>query len=229
MGDRLRDGRHRALIDDDRLAFVLAQTRLAPVPLVPEIRLHQADEATDLWKLTEAELGDSGLPPPFWAFAWAGGRGLARHVLDHPELARGRRIVDFASGSGLVAIAAALAGAADVVAVDIDPFAVAAIRLNAAASGVSVAPRLADIIGERPDADLLLAGDIFYDRRFAARVLPWLRELAGGGMTVLVGDPGRAYRPTAGVLRLGDYDVPVEAALEDAAVKRVEILEILRA
>jgi predicted nicotinamide N-methyase len=211
----------------DPARFVTEQTRLAPVAFVPEIRLYQADEATALWHLTEATLGEADLPPPFWAFAWAGGQGLARYVLDHPETVRGKRVLDFASGSGLVAIAAAMAGAAHVEAVDIDPFAVAAIGLNAAANGVAVPALRADLIGaDLPAIDVLLAGDVFYDRGFAAVLLPWLEQLAQRGVTVVAGDPDRAYAPVAGRRDLARYDVPVHPTLEDAAVKRVCVLAL---
>ena len=227
MEARLRDGRAQALIRPDRDDFVRRHTRLGPVPFVPEIRLHQAEEATSLWHMTEDDLGRAGLPPPFWAFAWAGGRGLARHVLDHPELVAGKRVLDFASGSGLVAIAAALAGAGRVQAVDVDPFAFASIGLNAVANGVAVEAFEADWIGRGAAADVVLAGDIFYDRAFSARVLPWLRVVAGQAL-VLVGDPARAYRPADGVIERARYDVPVERALEDGTIKSVTILEWLR-
>ncbi|BCP55687.1 nicotinamide N-methylase [Kaistia sp. 32K] len=211
----------------DPAVFVREQTRLSPVAFVPEIRLHQADEATALWHLTEATLDQADLPPPFWAFAWAGGQGLARYILDHPETVRGKRVLDFASGSGLVAIAAALAGASDVEAVDIDPFAVASIGLNAAANGVAVSARRVDLIGAALDnCDVLLAGDVFYDRGFAAVLLPWLQRLAAGGMTVIAGDPDRAYAPATGRRDLARYEVPVHPALEDATVKRVNVLQL---
>ena len=151
----------------DRAAFIRANTRVLPVPHAPEIRLHLADEATELWHKTEEELGRLGLPPPFWAFAWAGGQALARYLLDRPEVVHGRRVLDFASGSGLVAIAAARAGAASVEASDIDAFAIAAIGLNAALNGVRVEARAADLIGHDEGFDAVLAGDIFYDRDIA--------------------------------------------------------------
>lgn len=211
----------------DPARFVVEQTRLAPVAFVPEIELYQADEATALWHLTEAALDRADLPPPFWAFAWAGGQGLARHVLDHPELVRGRRVLDFASGSGLVAIAAARAGASHVAAVDIDLFAVAAISLNAAANGATIDARQADVIGSAAgDFDVLLAGDVFYDSGFAARLMPWLAALAAAGVTVIAGDPDRTYRPRIAVRDLAVYQVPVHPALEDAAVKWVRVLEV---
>ncbi|MCX5494708.1 50S ribosomal protein L11 methyltransferase [Kaistia dalseonensis] len=226
MGDRLRTGRARTLTVADRAAFVRAQTRLAPVAFVPEVRLHQADEATALWHLTEAELGLGDLQPPFWAFAWAGGQGLARFILDHPGIVAGKRVLDFASGSGLVAIAAAKAGAALVEAVDIDPFAHAAIQENMAANAVAVTAQCADLIGTRPAVDIVLAGDVFYDRSFAAAATPWFGALAAAGVTVLAGDPGRHYRPRRGVREIAAYDVPVHPALEDAALKRVAVLSV---
>lgn len=157
---------------DDPAGFIRSNTRLLPVPHAPEIRLHVADEATDLWQRTEEELQAIGLPPPFWAFAWAGGQALARYVLDNPDVADGARVVDFASGSGLVAIAAARAGARHVVASDLDPFAVAAIGLNAAANGVGdrVAATSDDLLATDPQADLVLAADVFYERDLAEAV-----------------------------------------------------------
>jgi predicted nicotinamide N-methyase len=210
----------------DPSRFIIEQTRLAPVAFIPEIELYQADEATALWHLTEAMLDEADLPPPFWAFAWAGGQGLARHILDHPDLVRGKRVLDFASGSGLVGIAAACAGARAVEAVDIDPFAIAAISLNAAANGAAIRVRQADLIGgDAPDFDVLLAGDVFYDRGFATRLLPWFDRLSQAGVTILAGDPDRTYRPAGATTReLASYAVPVHPTLEDAAVKRVRVL-----
>lgn len=203
----------------DPRAFIRAETRLLPVPHAPEIRLHVADEATELWQKTEEELGEIGLPPPFWAFAWAGGQALARYVLDHPELVAGRRVLDVASGSGLVAIAAAMAGASSVEAADIDAFAVAAVALNAEANGLAVVPRLGDLVGTDEGWDAVLAGDIFYDRDIAARMTEWLLALQGRGATVLVGDPGRSYLPKDRLEELACYRVPVTRALEDAEIK----------
>jgi predicted nicotinamide N-methyase len=204
-------------------SFILAQTRLLPVPHAPSIRLHLADEAVELWQKTEDELGEMGLPPPFWAFAWAGGQGLARHILDHPELVAGKRVLDFASGSGLVAIAAAMAGAAHVEASEIDSHALAAIPLNAAANGVGVAVRKGDMIGVDEGWDVVLAGDVFYEREMAGRVLDWLQALAGRGATALVGDPKRAYLPKEGLAHMAEYHVPVTRALEDAEIKCVGV------
>ncbi len=208
----------------DRLReFIVGNTSVVSPPHVPELVLHLASEAHDLWLKTEEELEALGLPPPFWAFAWAGGQGLARYALDHPQLVRGRSVVDFASGSGLVAIAAAKAGAARVTALDVDPFAGAAIALNAALNGTSITVRTADAIGEDLGCDVLLAGDVFYDRPFAERLVPWFDRLAGNGTDVIVGDPGRAYLPRARVEDLARYAVPVTRALEDAEVKATTV------
>ncbi|MFB2551269.1 class I SAM-dependent methyltransferase [Ensifer soli] len=203
--------------------FIRAHTEVLAPPHVPEIRLHLASEAHDLWLKTEEELEEIGLPPPFWAFAWAGGQGLARHILDTPALVRGRAVLDFATGSGLVAIAAAKAGAASVLAVDIDPWAETAVRLNAALNGVSLSVSRAEVIGPVPEADVLLAGDVFYDRDFAARLVPWFSASAQAGLDVLVGDPGRAYCPRARLSALAVYSVPVSRALEDGDVKRTTV------
>lgn len=209
----------------DALAFIRANTRLLAVPHAPEIVLHVADEATDLWQKTEEELAEIGLPPPFWAFAWAGGQALARYVLDHPEIVAGRRVLDFASGSGLVAIAAAKAGAERVTASDLDPFALHAISLNAAANGVAerITAVQADLVGSDPGDAVVLAADIFYERDIAARVTDWLGGLHGRGATVLLGDPGRTYLPRDRLTSLATYEVPVSRALEDAEVKRSQV------
>ena len=207
----------------DPAAFIRAETRLHPVPHAPEILLHVADEATALWARTEEELGAVGLPPPFWAFAWAGGQALARYVLDRPETVRGRTVLDFASGSGLVAIAAARAGAGRVEASDIDAFALAAIRLNARANGVAVEPVAEDLIGSDRGWDTVLAGDICYERDLAARVVAWLEALARRGARVLVGDPGRSYLPRERLEALATYEVPVTRTLEDADIKRTSV------
>ncbi|WP_438751502.1 class I SAM-dependent methyltransferase [Pararhizobium sp. O133] len=207
----------------DPQTFIRANTDIMAPPHVPEIRLHLAGEAHELWLKTEEELEEIGLPPPFWAFAWAGGQGLARHVLDHPELVAGKRVIDFASGSGLVAIAAMKAGAADVLAVDIDPWTGMAIRLNAELNGVDVVSSAKDIIGNRREADVYLAGDVFYDKAFADRLIPWFSALVGEGADVLVGDPGRAYCPRRRLDMLATYQVPVTRALEDSEVKKTNV------
>lgn len=204
-------------------AFIRANTRVSAPPHVPEVRLHLADDAVDLWRLTEEELGKLGLPPPFWAFAWAGGQALARHVLDNPRIVAGRRVMDVASGSGLVAIAAMLAGARSALAVDIDPFAAPAAAMNAALNDVAIATGDADPIGAPTDAEVVLVGDLFYDRDLAPPLLAWLRALSAQGRTVLVGDPGRTYLPKDALDRVALYEVPVLRALEDAEVKRTGV------
>jgi predicted nicotinamide N-methyase len=209
-----------------RRAFVAAHTRLLPVPHAPELQLHVADEATALWHSTEEELGKIGLPPPFWAFAWAGGQALARHVLDHPATVAGRHVLDFASGSGLVAIAAARAGAAWVEAADIDPFALAAIGLNAEANRVDLATLPDDQIGRDGGWHTVLAGDICYERELAARVIDWLSTLARRGALVLIGDPGRSYLPRERLTHLASYQVPVTRELEDADIKSSSVWQL---
>jgi len=198
----------------DPAAFVRAQTALVVPPLVPEIRLHLASAVTPLWRATEATLAAREVPPPYWAFAWPGGQALARYILDDPTVVRGRSVLDFAAGSGLVGIAAAVAGAAAATAADIDRFAAAAIALNAAANGVTI-----DIIGadpiDRPAAwGLVLAGDVCYEQPMAGRATTWLRRLAAAGTEVLLGDPGRSYRPADGLVELARYRVPTSLDLE---------------
>lgn len=222
MGAGVRHGR---LVSPslDPAGFIRAETRLRPVPLVPEVSLHVADEAVPIWHRTEEELGEMGLPPPFWAFAWAGGQALARHVLDHPETVRGRRVLDFASGSGLVGIAAMQAGALSATCADIDPFAVAAIALNGEANGVALCPVQDDLIGQDGGWDTVLAGDIAYEKDLSERVFAWLLALAARGATVLIGDPGRTYLPKDRLERLAEYSVPVTRDLEDMEIKRTAV------
>ena len=211
----------------DPESFIRANTSLMAPPHMPEIRLHLASEAHDLWLKTEEELEAIGLPPPFWAFAWAGGQGLARYVLDHPDTVAGKRVLDFASGSGLVAIAAKLAGASHVLAADIDPWAETATRLNAEENGVVLDFTGDNLIDRMTDADVILAGDVFYDRDFADRLIPWFRQLAGEGRLVLVGDPGRAYLPKDRLEAEASYQVPVTRALEDSEVKKTTVWRFL--
>ena len=210
-------------------AFVRAGTRLGPVTLVPEIRLHQAGDPIGLWQRTEVSMGRTGLDPPFWAFAWAGGQALARYLLDHPETVRGRTVIDVASGSGLVAIAAARAGAEAVTGYDIDPLAAAAIEVNAAANGVTVQAVCADVLDsdELPAAGTgaVLVADAFYERELAARVIGFAGRGRARGAGVLVGDFGRAYLPRAWLTALASYDVPGQDMLEDRAVKRTTVWE----
>ena len=210
-------------ISDPR-GFILANTRLTPVPHAPEVRLWLADEVTPLWRLTEEELGEMGLPPPFWAFAWAGGQALARWVLDHPQEVAGRTVVDLATGSGLVAVAAMKAGAASVLAADIDAFCGPAVALNAEANGVEVRFTDTDLLDAAPpEAEVILAGDVFYERPMAERVLAWLTAARRRGARVLVGDPGRSYFPKAGLTQLAEYTVPTTRELEDQEVKRTRV------
>ncbi|MEP9397513.1 methyltransferase [Mesorhizobium sp. KR2-14] len=215
--------RSRAVTPEDAKRFIRANTALMAPPHVPEIRLHLADEAHELWEKTEEELAEIGLPPPFWAFAWAGGQGLARYILDHPDSVRGKRVLDFASGSGLVAIAAAMAGACEVVAADIDPFCAAAIALNGEANGVSPLFVGNDIIGTDDGWEIVLAGDVFYQKDFAERLVEWFSELRRRGADIVVGDPGRSYLPKERLDPLAVYQVPVTRALEDAEVKRTTV------
>jgi predicted nicotinamide N-methyase len=197
------------------------------VALVPEIRLHQASEPIGVWERTELAAGRTNLDPPFWAFAWAGGQALARHLLDHPEAVKGRRVIDIASGSGLVAIAAARAGAATVTAYDIDPLAAAAIAVNAGANGEAVLPVCADVLDEAPDVDVMLVADAFYERDLAERVMRFLERGHARGADVLAGDFGRAYLPRDRLRALAAYDVPGLSMLEGSDVKRTTIWTLL--
>jgi predicted nicotinamide N-methyase len=205
--------------------FVRERTALEPVPLVPEIRLHQATEVTPLWRATAAELRDWD-DSPFWAFAWAGGQALARLLLDRPALVRGRTVVDFGTGSGLVAIAAARAGAERVLAFDLDPFCDAAVGLNAEANGVAVEFRARSPLGDaRPGDEVLLAGDVFYERDLAAGFLAWAHALGDAGTTALAGDPGRIYSPR-GLPEVAAFDVPTPLELEDRPLRRTRVLHV---
>jgi predicted nicotinamide N-methyase len=210
---------------DERMAFVRAHTVLAAVPFVPEVQLFTATDVTPLWRATQAWLGTFGLDVPFWCVPWAGGQALARWVLDHPEAVRGLRVADFGAGSGLVALACARAGAKSVRAIDVDPLAEAACHLNAEANGLSLDVLCDDLVDQALDADVLLAGDVWYERAAAARFGPWLTTLAASGVRVLTGDPARAYVPL-GLHELARYDVPTSADLEATAVRLTRVLEI---
>lgn len=208
----------------DPAAFIRTNTRLQPVPHAPEITLWLADEVTPIWRLTEEELGELGLPPPFWAFAWAGGQALARWLLDHPEEVAGKRVLDFAAGSGLVAIAAMKAGAADALCADIDPFCEAAVSLNAGANGVAVRSTAADLLdAPPPNVDVICAGDVCYEQPMAKRVLDWLAMARTMGTRVLIGDPHRTYFPREGLDFLAEYRVPTTRELEDFEIKRTSV------
>jgi len=210
------------------IEFVREHTEIRPVPFVPEIRLHLAEEAVPLWELMERVTGEVGMAPPFWAFAWAGGQALARFVLDHPGLITGRRVLDLAAGSGLVAIAAKRAGAALVLANEIDGYADAAIEANAELNGVDVQRIHGDLlVADPPDVDVVLAGDVFYNREMTQMMLGFLRKAYASGALVLVGDPGRAYRPAEGFEEVAAFRVPVDRDLEDAEQKMVTVLKMV--
>lgn len=208
----------------DRSQFIRANTRPIAPPLVPEITLHLAEESVPIWEKTEEELGEMGLPPPYWAFAWAGGQALARYLLDRPDTVRGRDVLDLAAGSGLDAIAARKAGARSAHAVDIDDFAIAAIGLNAELNGVAVSAANTDLLSGPPaSAEVILVGDVFYEKPLAERALAWLRLCQSAGTLVLVGDPGRSYFPRQEFVSLAHYGVPVTRELEDSTIKQTTV------
>jgi predicted nicotinamide N-methyase len=212
----------------DTEGFIRANTELAAPPGCPAVRLHLATEITPLWQATEAFLEGHNLPPPYWAFAWVGGQAMARHLLDHPSLVRGKRVLDFAAGSGLGAIAAALAGAAAVEAAEIDPMAIASIRLNAQANGVSVGIAEGDVLSDSGCRwDVVMAGDVCYERPMAERVFAWLRGCAAAGADVLMADPGRAYLPRTGLMKLSAYTIPCSLELEDRTSREAVVYQIV--
>ena len=217
------------LTSEGRAAFVREHTELVAVPLVPSIRLYTATELVPLWRATSAWLIDHGVEVPFWCAPWAGGQALARWVLDHPAVVEGRDVLDFGAGSGLVGIAAAKAGARRVRAVDLDPLAIVACALNAEANGVAdiVGAIVLDLVGGAVEESVVLAGDVWYECRPAARFGAWFAELAASGVHVITGDPGRAYVPTGkAVKELARYAVPTTAELESARERSTRILEI---
>jgi len=208
-------------------AFVLRHTRLRPVPGIEGIRLHLADEVLPLWHAIQVETGDPDAALPYWAFAWGGGLAITRYLVDHPEAVAGRRAVDFASGSGLCAIAALRAGASEMTGIDIDPFAAAAIDLNAKANGVRASVVRRDLLDEDPpDVDVLLAGDCWYEAGLAMRVLPWLKGARDRGIEVIVGDPGRRYLPTGDLVELARYAVRTTTELEDLDHKEGRVYKL---
>ena len=212
----------------ERDAFILAHTRLRSPPHLPELRLHLTDAMSALWEMTEEALAETGLPPPFWAFAWAGGQALARYVLDHPETVAGKRVLDMGTGSGLVAIAALKAGAFDARAVDVDAFAIAAAALNAQANGVSLDLACADLLdGDAGDAGVVLAGDIAYEQPATDRIRAFLRRAHDGGAAVFIGDPGRVYFSAGGLVQRAEYDVPTDTEIEELQVKRTRVWEMV--
>ncbi|MFO0995678.1 MAG: 50S ribosomal protein L11 methyltransferase [Alphaproteobacteria bacterium] len=213
------------MTDDDVRSFIRNHTAVTAPPLVPELKLHLATEITPLWQATETWLSRQGIEPPYWAFPWVGGQALARFVLDHPAYVRGQRVLDFGAGSGLVALAAARCGA-EVTASDLDPVAGAAITLNAALNDVAVEVAIEDAIDREGPWSVVLAGDMFYERRLAERAWPWLLRLAGQGVSVFLGDPGRAFLPSAGLLECARYSVPTSKELEDREVREVRVWRV---
>lgn len=212
------------MILSDRRRFILENTRLQRPPHVPELQLHLADEITPIWRMTEEALAEIGVPPPYWAFAWAGGQGIARYLLDHPSEVRGLRVLDFASGSGLCALASLRAGAASALAADLDPFCAAAVVLNGEANQLTAEFIAQDLLSAPPPSvDVILAGDVFYERPLAEQVLSWLGTARDAGARVLLGDPGRSYFPKTGLRRIAEYRVPVTRDLEDYEIKRTGV------
>ena len=208
-------------------AFIRANTALIAPPLVPELRLHLATESVPIWQKTEDELGEMNVPPPYWAFAWAGGQALARYILDHPHLVAGRRVLDLGAGSGLTALAPMRAGAASAIAADIDRLARIATRLNAAANGLQVQTAGDDLLARAPDGyDVVLVGDLFYERQLADQVLAYIDAARGRGALVLVGDPQRNYFPRGRFNQVAEFRVPVTRELEDAEIKRTAVWQV---
>jgi predicted nicotinamide N-methyase len=236
MGERTRSrtvtgvpsGSHtRMVTPDERRAFITAHTSLGPSPFVPEIRLHIGGASMPLWEAAFFADDRLPVPPPMWAWPWAGGQALARYVLDHPDVVAGRHVLDVGAGGGIVAIAAALAGARAVTAVDIEPYAIEACHLNATANGVTVETWQADPVGRDGGWHVVLAGDVWYEAELAAHLGPWLRSLAARGATVLTGDLGRAHLPADGLTTLADYLVPTLVDLEDVPEKPARVLRIV--
>jgi predicted nicotinamide N-methyase len=212
----------------DPAAFIRANTGLHEPPLIPEIRLHLASEIVPIWQMTEEELERSGLPPPFWAFAWAGGQALSRYILDHPEVVRGKRVLDFGSGSGLIAIAAMKAGAHSVLAADIDPFAAASVALNAEVNEVSIVVTADNLVGVPNGGwDVVLIGDMCYERPLAESIEIWVHGLVKSGADAFIGDPGRTYLPKTGLEKIISYAVKTTRELEDTDVRNTSVWRVL--
>ena len=213
-------------INDPRAleTFIRNNTRRLTPPLVPEIALHLAEESLPIWHQTEVELGQINLPPPYWSFAWAGGQALARYLLDHPQECRGKAVVDIGTGSGLTAIAASMSGARSVLAADLDALALASCRLNAGENGLAFDVTGEDLLASPPgSADVILIGDLFYERRLAERVTAYIDAAKARGATVLIGDPQRSYFPRDRFTRVADYQVPVTRELEDSEIKSTTV------
>ncbi|WP_298282773.1 methyltransferase [Acidocella sp.] len=206
-------------------AFIRGHLAPGHSALVPELRLYLASEITPLWQATEGFLAAHNLAPPFWAFSWPGSEALARHITTHPALVRGLRVLDFAAGGGLAALAAARAGAAYVEAADIDPLAGAAISLNAELNNLAVTPRIADLVGHPPEWDIILVGDVCYEAPMTAHIMPWLRACSAK-IPVIMGDPGRKYRPQSPGERLATYKVPTSRELEDGDFREVTLFRL---
>jgi predicted nicotinamide N-methyase len=206
-------------------AFIRANTVLATARHVPEIRLHLATEITPIWQATEAWMAEHNVEPPFWAFAWPGGQALARHILDNPSLVAGKRVLDFAAGGGVAAIACALAGAALVEASEIDPLALTAVGLNAAVNGAGVL-QARDVVGEACRWDLILCGDVCYEAPMTGHIMPWLRKMAGSA-EVWIADPNRSYLPKQGLLPLARYRIETTLELEDHLSREVTLYRVL--
>ena len=212
----------------DPAGFVRRNTALHEPPLVPEVKLHLASEIVPIWQMTEEELEKSGLPPPFWAFAWAGGQALSRYILDNPDIVSGKDVLDFGAGSGLIGVSAAKAGAKSVLSADIDNSAVEAIMLNAEANGVEIDATAEDLVGvENRGWQVILVGDMCYERPLAERIEVWLRRLASEGAVVLIGDPGRTYLPKTGLRKLVSYAVMTTRELEDTDVRNTSVWHVL--
>lgn len=211
----------------DPPAFIAEHSVIDSPRLVPELRLHLASELLPIWQASEAWIEQEGLPPPFWAFAWAGGQALARYLLDKPSLVEGERVLDFAAGSGLQGFAAKRAGAASVEAVEIDPFACAAIAMNAALNDLEIEVREEDLIGKDEGWSVILAGDVCYERPMAEAVMTWLRGLAARGALVLMGDPSRTYLPREGLEKLALYAVPTTREIEDSDLRNAGVWKVL--
>ena len=207
----------------DPAAFIRANTALIAPPLVPEIQLYLAVETVAIWEQTEEALGQLGLPPPFWAFAWSGGQALARYCLDNPGIIAGQRVLDFAAGGAVAGIAAMKAGAASVLACELDSFAITAMQANAGINAVDLQTRLGDLVGTDEGWDVVLAGDVFYEAGPARLIVAWLQDLARRGATVLIGDPGRAFLPQDRLEILAEYTVPVTRDLEDLELRYAKV------
>jgi len=210
-------------------AFIAEHTALMVPPLVPEIQLHLATESVDIWQQSEEALGEMGLPPPFWAFAWAGGQALGRYVLDNPDIVAGKRVLDFAAGGAIAGLCAARAGAGEVIASELDTFAIAACEANARVNGYDIETVLGDIAGSDEGWDVVLAGDVFYDDALARQLGGWLEGLARRGARVLIGDPGRAFLPTGKLDQLAAYSAAVTRDLEDREIRQAKVWQYKQA